>query len=313
MSLSADALSRALAALAAGECIGLPTETVYGLAADAENPEAIRKVFARKGRPADHPLILHLGAVGWMERYARDIPAQAFDLAERFWPGPLTLVLERGAAVPLEATGGQDTVALRMPDHALALEVLRRFGRALVAPSANRFGGLSPTRAEHVREAFPDLIVLDGGPCRHGIESTILDLSREPPLILRPGAIPRHALETVIGKLPIAAEVPRPRVPGGLPRHYAPETPIRLLPREALSSTTGGSLVLAIGTLPEGLSGIALPNDPSAYAQRLYAALRELDRAGAASILVELPPNEPAWEAIQDRLRRAAATPDRAS
>lgn len=310
MSSAADALPRALAALAAGECIGLPTETVYGLAADAENPQAIRGVFARKGRPADHPLILHLGEIAWLDRYARQIPEPALRLARRFWPGPLTLVLERHPRVPLEATGGQDTVALRMPDHPLALAVLRAFGRALVAPSANRFGAISPTTAEHVREAFPDLLVLDGGGCRHGIESTILDLSRTPPAILRPGAIPRQALAEALGASPVTPAGRRPRAPGTLPRHYAPATPLRLVGRGALAAAPGGALVLALGTLPEGLAGIALPPDPVAYGRQLYAALRELDRAGATAILVEIPPAGPAWEAVHDRLRRAAADPE---
>ncbi len=309
MSISQDSLSRALAALASGECIGLPTETVYGLAADAENPVAIRRVFALKGRPADHPLILHLGEIAWLERYARLVPETALELARRFWPGPLTLVLERHPRVPLEATGGLDTVALRMPDHPLALAVLRGFGRALVAPSANRFGTVSPTRAEHVREAFPDLLVIEGGPCHHGIESTILDLTRQPPAILRPGAIPRRPLAAVLGGALETGGEDRPRVPGTLPRHYAPRTPIRLLTRDALSHAPPGSLVLALGAVPEPLRGIALPAEPHLYGQGLYAALRELDRASATEILVELPPADAAWEAIHDRLRRAAALP----
>ncbi|MDW8479505.1 MAG: L-threonylcarbamoyladenylate synthase [Xanthomonadales bacterium] len=217
-------------------------------------------------------------------------------------------MLPRHPRIPAVVTGGQDTVALRVPDHPLTLSLLRAFGRGLVAPSANRFGGISPTAAAHVREEFGErvAVILDGGPCTVGIESTILDLSGEPPAILRPGAITAEALAAVLGQPPATGGTGRPRVPGSLARHYAPRTPLRLAPRPELEAAPPGTLLLAIGRLPPGRRGLALPAAPEAYARGLYAALRALDREGAALILVERPPEDPAWSAIRDRLRRAA-------
>ncbi len=301
-------IDAAVAALRRGECIGLPTETVYGLAADARNPAAVRRIFELKGRPADHPLIVHLPSAAAMADFAIEVPEAATRLAERFWPGPLTLVLWRAPGVPDEVTGGQDTVGLRVPAHPVARAVLAAFGGGVAAPSANRFGHISPTRAEHVRSEFGDAlpIVLDGGPCEVGIESTIIDLSSREPRILRPGGIPREAIEALIGPL-TEGDSQAPRVSGSLQRHYAPRTPLRLADRAILIEAARDAVVLALESVPATCRGIALPTDPASYARGLYAALRDLDSRTAALILVEMPPEIPQWHAVHDRLRRAAA------
>jgi L-threonylcarbamoyladenylate synthase len=302
----------AVAALRRGDVIGLPTETVYGLAADASDPAAVARVFALKGRPADHPLIVHLGDVALLDVWAREVPAAARTLAARFWPGPLTLVLPRAALVLDAVTGGQDTVALRMPAHPLARAVLQAFGGGLAAPSANRFGRISPTRPEHVRAEFADAVacILDGGPCTIGIESTIVDLSGTVPRILRPGAITRAMLEAALGA-PVAAGLAgsSPRVSGALPAHYAPATPLELLGGAALRARLHepGVLALTHGIGISAAAGLRLPADATGYAQGLYAALRELDSRGARRLLVEAPPDDPAWAGVRDRLQRAAA------
>lgn len=314
--LSTSDRARALAALGRGELVGLPTETVYGLAGDATSPRAVARIFALKGRPADHPLIVHLGAVAWIEAWAREIPEGAWRLVEAFWPGPLTLILRRRPEVLPEVTGGQDTVGLRMPAHPVALELLQAFGRGLAAPSANRFGHVSPTRAEHVRAEFGSELplVLDGGPCAFGIESTIVDLSSGSARILRPGALGAAELEAVLGQ-PVARgqSAHSPRVSGSLASHYAPRAPAELCPRPALAERAAAlsrshrsALVLALDTLPAGLEGLALPSDPSGYARGLYAGLRSLDQRLPDRILIEAPPQGEAWLAIHDRLGRAA-------
>ena len=302
----------AVAALRRGEVIGLPTETVYGLAADASNAVAVARVFALKGRPADHPLIVHLGDVALLEAWAREVPAAARTLAARFWPGPLTLVLPRAAPVLDAVTGGQDTVALRMPAHPLARAVLQAFGGGLAAPSANRFGRISPTRPEHVRAEFGEAVpcILDGGPCAVGIESTIVDLSGAVPRILRPGAITRAMLEAALGaSVAEGAASSSPRVSGALPAHYAPATPLELLDGAALRARLRepGVLALTHGIGIGIAAGLRLPADAAGYAQGLYAALRELDSRGARRLLVEVPPDDPAWAGVRDRLQRAAA------
>ena len=309
-------LEQALAALRAGEAIGLPTETVYGLAADASRPEAVRRVFALKGRPADHPLIVHVAGAEQLDDWALDIPAAARALAARFWPGPLTLILRKQPQVPDEVTGGQATVGLRCPAHPLALALLRAFGGGLAAPSANRFGRISPTTAAHVRGEFGDAVpvVLDGGECEVGIESTILDLSGATPRILRPGRISQAELESVAGPVEAGADAHSPRASGTLEAHYAPRTPLLMLARAALTSeaTEQQALgkrvaVLARGTLPAGVEGLALPADALGYAHGLYAGLRELDARGVNLLLAERPPEGEAWLAVHDRLRRSAA------
>lgn len=326
-------IERAVALLQAGELVAFPTETVYGLGADAANPAAVRRIFAAKGRPADHPLIVHLPADGYLERWARDIPVLAWELAEAFWPGPLTLILRRAAAVPPAVSGGQDSLGLRVPAHPLALALLRAYALAggglggmcgIAAPSANRFGRISPTAAAHVRVELGDAVrlVLDGGRCPVGIESTILDLTPgagQPPRLLRPGRITPEQIATVIGRLPeIVTRQPvdgAPRVPGSLAAHYAPATPMRLVPGarldeviDLLQQTGRSCAVLCHSRLPAATATPLrrLPADPRAYARALYATLRELDQAAADLIVVEETPETPAWTAVADRLRRAA-------
>lgn len=313
-----EGIRLAAAALREGRLVAFPTETVYGLGAAATMPEAVRGVFRAKGRPADHPLIVHLASAaalgGWTAAGDRQL-ARAERLARQFWPGPLTLVLPRSGAVPPEVTGGQDTVAVRVPAHPVAQALLEETGLALVAPSANRFGRISPTRAGHVLEELGGLIpfVLDGGPSRVGIESTILDLSGEAPRLLRPGMIGTGELEAALGEPLVAAAGPGsiPRVSGSLRSHYAPATRTLLLGETELAQqlrADGAAAVLAFREPPPGHAGpwITLPPSPGAAAAQLYAALRELD-GRAAVILVELPPAGPEWTAVRDRLGRAAA------
>ena len=327
--------ARAVQLLQDGELVAFPTETVYGLGADAANPEAVAKIFAAKGRPADHPLIVHLPGAGYLDRWARDIPAVAWELAEAFWPGPLTLILKRAPAVPYAVTGGQETVGVRVPSHPLALDLLRAYAQAgggtdqmcgIAAPSANRFGRISPTDAAHVREELGDSValVLDGGPCAVGIESTILDLSRDdlPPRLLRPGHITPEQIEAVIGVMPELPSTMRsgndsetPRVSGSLDAHYAPLTPMRVVPSKAVAAVLQdyASQGVAFGLLAYGRPPAlvqphalrCLPADPEGYARGLYAALRELDQAGNEVIVVEAIPAQPAWAAVADRMRRA--------
>jgi L-threonylcarbamoyladenylate synthase len=312
----ADEIATAVAALRRGDLVGLPTETVYGLAADAANPEAVARIFALKGRPADHPLIVHVAGASHLAHWCARVPPEAEALAAAFWPGPLTLILPRAAWVPDAVTGGQDTVGLRCPAHPLALAVLQAFGNGLAAPSANRFGRISPTRAAHVREEFGDRlpIVLDGGDCAIGIESTIVDLSGAVPRILRPGQVSRAAIERVIGLVREGGGADSPRASGTLEAHYAPRTPMLLLSRgpllrEAREQSALGKRagLLLLGSLPDGAPGRALPAVPDAYAHALYATLRALDAEGHALLLVERPPEGAEWTAILDRLRRAAA------
>jgi L-threonylcarbamoyladenylate synthase len=312
----AEEIQGAVSALRRGELVGLPTETVYGLAADAANPGAVARIFALKGRPSNHPLIVHIADAEEMPRWCRAMPSQARVLAEAFWPGPLTLILPRAPGVPDAVTGGQDTVGLRCPAHPLALAVLQAFEGGLAAPSANRFGRISPTSAAHVREEFGARlpVVLDGGECAVGIESTIVDLSGAGPRILRPGQVTRAAIEAVIGHVHMGSVADSPRASGTLEAHYAPRTPMLLLPRAALlreardQATLGKRAgLLAIGELPPGHAGHALPGEPAAYAHALYATLRSLDAEGHPLLLVERPPDDADWTAVQDRLRRAAA------
>lgn len=311
-------IAQAAARLAAGELVAFPTETVYGLGADAENPSAVARIYALKGRPARHPVIVHLADTVQLERYAANVPPAARALAAHFWPGPLTLVLRRHARIPDAVTGGQDTVALRVPAHPLARALLARFGRGVAAPSANRYGHVSPTTAAHVRAEFPaeELLVLDGGSCAVGIESTIVDLSGRAPRLLRPGAVTRAQLEVVLGRL-VRGAAGAVRAPGMLKRHYAPATPLELasaraLPRRLRALRAAG---LDVGVLRCGAEGMerTLPAEPAAYARGLYAALRALDNEGHALLLVQAPPRTAAWRAVRDRLTRAAAGRERIS
>ena len=313
-----DVIPEAAEILRCGGLVAFPTETVYGLGADAENPAAVARIFAAKGRPADHPLIVHIANPGQLIRWAKDVPAAAWRLARHYWPGPLTLILHRAPRVPDIVTGGQDTVGLRIPDHPLALALLEAFGGGIAAPSANRFGRLSPTTAAHVREELGDAMdsVLDGGPCRIGIESTILDLSGQQPRLLRPGEITFAEIETVLGQPVARPENNAPRAPGMSRSHYAPRTPVCLVSTANLEAETRQRLtqrqriaVLSMSTTP--LPGVCLregmPTHPASWARELYARLRTLDAQFFDAILIETPPIGVDWQAVRDRLERAAS------
>ncbi len=312
-------ITHAAAVLKAGELVAFPTETVYGLGADASNADAVRRIYAAKGRPSNHPLIVHIADAVQLANWARDIPPAAHMLAKKFWPGPLTLVLKRNPRVPAEVTGGQDTVAIRVPSHPVAQALLREFGGGVAAPSANRFGRVSATTAAHVREEFGDSVacVLDGGAADVGIESTIVDCSRVTPSLLRPGWITPQQLETALGAPLAAPDANAPRVSGTLEKHYSPQTPVMLMEGDliielARSLTRQGKhvAVLARTTLQpliDDIVWVAAPVDAGGYAHDLYANLRELDHAGCDAILVEQLPEDAEWLAIRDRLNRAAA------
>ncbi len=313
-------VSRAADLLRAGELVAFPTETVYGLGADAANPQAIARIFAAKGRPADHPLIVHLPDVAHLERWAVDVPEAAHRLAAAFWPGPLTLILKRHPSVSDAITGGQDTVGLRIPKHPLALQLLRAFDGGVAAPSANRFGHVSPTTAAHVQAELGDAValVLDGGPCAVGIESTILDLSTGVPRILRPGMLDAPTLAAILGRQPeFGGSRDVPRVSGSLDAHYAPGTPLRLVAATDIAAAVRQALaagqrivVLAPQAAPladPGLVWHVASADAAQFAHDLYARLREFDALGCDRILVAAPPDTEAWRAVNDRLMRAAA------
>jgi L-threonylcarbamoyladenylate synthase len=322
---SSSEIERAAAILRAGGLVAFPTETVYGLGADASNPAAVAKIFAAKGRPQDHPVIVHLGSIELLPQWAAEIPLAARKLAAAFWPGPLTLILKRAAGVPDCVTGGQDTVGLRIPGHPVAFELLSAFagkesGRGfsgVAAPSANKFGRLSPTTAAHVRAELGDAVdcVLDGGECAVGIESTIIDLSRGRAVLLRPGDITPAQVAAVLGTDVELRDTAAPRVPGALDSHYAPRTPLLLVAAAELparlAALRGKKLaVLARAEAPAGLENVSWQTAPRAaagYAHELYTSLRRLDALGCAAILVEAPPAAPEWQAVNDRLRRASS------
>jgi L-threonylcarbamoyladenylate synthase len=305
-------VARAAQILRAGGLVAFPTETVYGLGADAWNPAAVKKLYAVKGRPADHPVIVHFASAKHAFEWAREVPEAARTLAARFWPGPLTLILKRAARAPDFITGGQDNVGVRVPSHPVAHQLLIAFGGGIAAPSANRFGALSPTTASHVlAELGADVdLVLEGGATEVGIESTILDLSGDAPALLRPGHISQRELEAALGVSIRQKSEASPRHSGGLERHYAPHTPARLVATHELDreiARLGDKVaVLAFSRPDERVDyWLRMPRDAQAYAKKLYAALRELDSAGCEAILIEAPPDGPAWAAVQDRLRRA--------
>lgn len=312
--------------LATGGVVALPTETVYGLGADATSATAVAAIFRLKGRPADHPLIVHVPAGADLSRFVTAVPAVAARLMAAFWPGPLTLILPRAAAIPPAVTGGQPTVGLRCPDHPVAQALLARFAArgsgAVAAPSANRFGHVSPTTAAHVRDEFGaavggEIRLLDGGPCRVGIESTIVDVSGPEPVLLRPGSIGLAALAAVAGVPVLPAAAARgelPRAPGQLAAHYAPRTPLRLvapadLARAIAAERAAGHALAVLALAPDpALPGVAwqrAPAEAAGYAHDLYANLRALDARGARAILVEAPPAGADWDAVHDRLGRA--------
>ena len=295
--------------LRAGGVVAFPTETVYGLGADATQPDAVRAIFALKGRPADHPLIAHVLDAAWLDRWGRDVPDLARRFAEAFWPGPLTLVVRRSPEVCEAVTGGLETVGLRAPAHPLAHALLAAVGRPLAAPSANRFGRVSPTSAAHVRDEFGDAVpVLDGGDCAVGVESTIVDLSAGHPRILRPGGVTADALSEVAGA-PVEHSALGPRVPGTLPSHYAPAAEVVLVEPDDVTRWLRddvGVLACRPVQLPEGTRRIVF-DDPEQAAHGIYRALRTLDAAGCRRIVVVPPKPEGVGVAVRDRLRRAAA------
>ena len=339
-----EAIDEARRVLEAGGVIGLPTETVYGLGADATSSSAVRKIFTIKGRPADHPLIVHVADIAAARALSRSWPSTAEVLAASFWPGPLTIIVERGPQVLDVVTGGRDTVAIRIPRHAMALRLLQQFGRPVAAPSANRFGRVSPTTADHVRaDLGPEVdLVLDGGPCEVGLESTIVDCTRGVPVLLRPGAITRDDIERACGTRPLSmqeltADTPRasgtllahyapsakvrlpdtPRASGTLLAHYAPSAKVRLMDAKQLQS--------ALDVLGADARHIAvyhrsplrsdsrhlrlqpMPGAPLAAARELFGLLRDFDDWGAKLIWIETPPDSADWEGVSDRLQRAAA------
>lgn len=320
---SSTDIDRAVAVLRAGGLVAIPTETVYGLAANAEDPAAVARIFQAKGRPPSHPLIVHIGGAEHLDDWAAEVPPAARLLAERCWPGPLTLVLRRGARVPLEVTGGLETVALRVPGHPVAIELLAAFGGGVAAPSANRFGSVSPTTADHVRAELGDRVdfVLDGGPCAVGVESTIVDVTGGTPAVLRPGGVTREDLEEVLGEalpVPAASTI---RVPGQHPSHYAPRAQVVLVEPDAILAEAERATALGhqVGVfLPPALADepvkahavVAVPESMAAYARELYGFLRELDLRGCDLILASLPGPEGLGLAIANRLRRAAGPRD---
>lgn len=310
------AIGIAAAALRRGNVVAFPTETVYGLGADTFNIAALQQVYDLKGRPADNPLIAHVSDAAQARRVAAAWDERCDRLTRRFWPGPLTIVVQRAEAVPDLATAGWPTIAIRSPDHPAALALLAEFGGPVSAPSANRSGHVSPTTAQHVADDFPDagdLIILDGGPCAIGIESTVVDLSAQTPGILRPGAIPADAIRRVIGEVALSSVATQAHSPGTSPAHYAPHTATEIVAGEALADRlqrdAGPLVVLCFPGIdvPGRHTAIVMPDDPGAYAARLYGALREADRRGAARILIERPAARAGlWLAIHDRLDRAA-------
>jgi len=328
------ALEAAAQRLAAGSLVGMPTETVYGLAADADNPQAVQRIFAAKGRPSDHPLIVHLAAISsqappdWraaVAHYAQQVPDFAWALMAAFWPGPLTLIVPRRAGVATQAAGGQDSVGLRCPAHPVAQALLaaaRAHGvLGVAAPSANRFGRISPTTAAHVAEELADLpdtdlLILDGGACPVGIESTIVDCTRSHPVLLRPGMLTPAQLEAACG-LPLRErDAAAPRASGTLASHYAPRAQVRLMSAEQLQAALdvlgrdARHIAVYARTPLKARPGVTLrqmPAQPAPAAQALFATLRALDAPGVKLIWVETPPDTPAWDGVRDRLQRAAA------
>ena len=326
------AVDEAARRLAAGALVGMPTETVYGLAADADNASAVQLIFEAKGRPIDHPLIVHLAAgtepAGWraaVDHYAASVPSFALSLMKAFWPGPLTLILPRRAERAAVAAGGQDSVGLRCPSHPMAQALLAAAAaqgvHGVAAPSANRFGRVSPTTAAHVASEFADLteadlLILDGGPCPVGIESTIVDATRPFPVLLRPGMITRAQLESACGQPVRDRDEAAPKASGTLASHYAPRAKVRLMDAKPLQT--------ALDVLGADAKHIAvyarsalrthrqvpvrrMPADAAAAAQELFAVLRELDETGVRLIWVETPPPGVEWDGVRDRLTRAAS------
>ena len=319
-----QAILEAARCIQAGALVGFPTETVYGLGADASSDDAVAGIFAAKGRPANHPLIVHVADAAQVGDYAAGVPPFAERLMKAFWPGPLTVILPRREGIAAAAAGGQDSIGLRCPAHPVALAFLKACGTGVAGPSANRFGRVSPTSAQHVAQEFgDDLLVLDGGPCAVGIESSIVDCTRGRPVLLRPGVLTRAQLEAACGepvldKDDVQAAGSAPRAPGTLEAHYAPDAKVRLM--------DAGTLQAALDLLGVDAAHIAvyarsalsiksaqilyrrMPDDAATTAQQLFAVLRDFDAQGARLIWIEQPPNTPEWDGVRDRLGRAAAS-----
>ncbi|HJD45032.1 MAG TPA: threonylcarbamoyl-AMP synthase [Candidatus Paenalcaligenes intestinipullorum] len=340
----AASIQRAAHALVEGLLVAFPTETVYGLGADAENPTAIAGIYQAKGRPSNHPLIVHVAPGADMYYWATDLTPEAWRLIECFWPGPLTLIVSRAAHIPAEVAGGQATLGIRCPQHPVAQALLTAFAQlkggqgGVAAPSANRFGQVSPTTAAHVQSEFADqalqpAVILDGGPAQVGIESTIVDVSRgaEAIAVLRPGSITVAQIEAALGRtVQVGAQADAPRVSGSLKAHYAPRTPLYFMPltgivsrlrsesvvdkQNEVKTSSASSTKVAVVSLDAAPSGVSpsvqwlqLPHDPHVWAQRLYAVLRQLDTQSLHAIYVQSLPTTPEWAGVNDRLSRAAA------
>ncbi len=317
-----DEIQAAAELLRAGETVAFPTETVYGLGADASNPLAVQKIFEIKGRPNYHPLIVHIAAASQLPAWAQSIPDDAWQLAEAFWPGPLTLILQRSSQVPNEVTGGQDTVGLRVPDHPVATTLLRAFGGGIAAPSANRFGQLSPTTAQHVQDKLGSRVgmILDGGPCRIGVESTIVSLAHGEAVLLRPGGLSVEAIENTLNKKILLAQpaASMVRASGMLESHYAPTTPIEIHPadelwRRAHQLAKLGYKVAVLNLSDNNkcvgsgeITSFQMPLLANEYGRELYATLHRIDHASFDHLLAEALPSTQEWVAINDRMRRAA-------
>ena len=310
-------IKKAVQILRAGGLVAMPTETVYGLGADASDQAAIAKVFAAKGRPLDHPLIVHLADISQLKGWAASLSPNALKLAQAFWPGPLTLILKKQPSVLKSLTAGQNTIGIRIPSHPVAQALLRAFGGGIAAPSANRFTHISPTTAAAVREELGNKVdlILDGGECEVGLESTIIDMSGDVPVILRPGMITAAAIESVLGQAIQTRRQDTPdkvRAPGMHHVHYAPETPVRLMRLEELmASLAMAELPVAVMThsdiaLPANIHHVRMPEDAKQYAHDLYQVLRDLDHRGLRGIFIETVPEAIEWEAIRDRLSKAA-------
>lgn len=310
-------LQKAVELLRNGKLVAFPTETVYGLGADAMNVNAVKKIFTAKKRPADHPVIVHIENAEQLSNWACNIPSSAFALAKKFWPGPMTLILERAPHVSDIITGGQPTIGLRIPQHPIAQNLLHLFGSGIAAPSANSFGRLSPTLAKHVAEELGTAVnfILDGGACTLGIESTIIDLSSETPRILRPGSLALTEINSVLGgclsSQPTSSSAPR--APGALPSHYAPKTPLRIIAPAKLKKFLADSDQKPIAVLTQNeifsennnIRWILMPKDPIQYAHDLYAKLRSVDDGSYSMIVVTTVPQNEEWTAILDRLTKA--------
>lgn len=317
-------IQRAVEILRNGDCVALPTETVYGLAADAMNADAVNKIFEAKGRPKNHPLIVHLPDVSHLPKWAKSVPDLAYRVADSYWPGALTMLFEKADAVPDAVTGGLNTVAIRVPSHPTFLSVLKSFDGGLAAPSANRYKQLSPTSAEHVLKGLDGRIaaVLDGGSSALGLESTIIDVMREKPRILRAGPVTQTHLQNTLNIEVLAPEIVADVVPGNVKAHYQPDTPLQIYSSETLQSRVINQnkcnvfFVVWSDALADvcheahariGLNWIRMSADPARYGQALYSTLYDIDKLGLSNVFIEQPPNTDAWRAINDRLKRASS------